>query len=86
MLPWQTRWTSRRPSASCWRRGEADSDDPADISPYLAEHVNRFGEDSNHERGIQPEAYGPDLDVGFIPLLHRHDLISAALDRATPEP
>ncbi|MER8003699.1 hypothetical protein [Streptomyces sp. NPDC095613] len=40
----------------------------AHISPYLAEHINRFGEYSTHELGIQPEAYETELDVDFTPL------------------
>ncbi|MEK0098670.1 hypothetical protein WDA79_09185 [Streptomyces sp. A475] len=34
----------------------------------LTEHINRFGEYSTHELGIQPEAYDPKLDVDFTPL------------------
>lgn len=37
------------------------------FSPYLTEHINRFGEYSTHELGIQPEEYGPKLDVDFTP-------------------
>ncbi|WLQ38285.1 Tn3 family transposase [Streptomyces castrisilvae] len=40
----------------------------AHIAPYLAEHINRFGEYSTHELGIQPDAYDPKLDVDFAPL------------------
>jgi hypothetical protein len=40
---------------------EIDPEDPAHISPYLTEHINRFGEYSTHELGIQPEAYDPKL-------------------------
>ncbi|MFB9575442.1 Tn3 family transposase [Streptomyces yanii] len=36
-----------------------DPEDLAHISPYLTEHINRFGEYSTHELGIQPEAYDP---------------------------
>ncbi|MFI6288639.1 hypothetical protein ACIBCM_28490 [Streptomyces sp. NPDC051018] len=43
-------------------------EDLAHISPHLIEHINRFGEYSTHELGIQPEAYDPKLDVGFTPL------------------
>ncbi|MFF4606515.1 Tn3 family transposase [Streptomyces sp. NPDC001339] len=47
---------------------EIDPEDLAHISPYLTEHINRFGEYSTHELGIQPEAYDPKLDVDFTPL------------------
>ncbi|WP_369405429.1 Tn3 family transposase [Streptomyces exfoliatus] len=39
---------------------EIDPEDLAHISPYLTEHVNRFGEYSTHELGIQPDAYDPE--------------------------
>ncbi len=42
--------------------------DLAQISPYLTEHINRFGEYPTHELGIQPEAYDPRLDVDFTVL------------------
>ncbi|MGW3660588.1 Tn3 family transposase [Streptomyces sp. NPDC005151] len=45
-----------------------DPEDLAHISPYLTEHINRFGEYSTHELGIQPEEYDPKLDVDFTPL------------------
>lgn len=51
------------------------------ISPYLTEHINRFGEYSTHELGIQPEAYDPKLDVDFTPL-REQDLTAAGLDQA----
>lgn len=44
---------------------QLSSEDLAHISPYLTEHINRFGEYSTHELGIQPEAYDPKLDVDF---------------------
>ncbi len=47
---------------------EISPEDLAHISPYLAEHINRFGEYSTHELGIQPEAYETELDVDFTPL------------------
>lgn len=47
---------------------ETDPEDLAHISPYLTEHINRFGEYSTHELGIQPEAYDPKLDVDFTQL------------------
>ncbi|MFF5265135.1 Tn3 family transposase [Actinomadura viridis] len=40
----------------------------AHVSPYLTEHINRFGKYFTHELGVQPEAYAPKLDVGFTPL------------------
>ncbi|KAK1182672.1 hypothetical protein B7755_033800 [Streptomyces sp. NBS 14/10] len=40
----------------------------ARISPYLTEHINRFGEYSTHELGIQPKAYDPKLNVDFTQL------------------
>ncbi|MFE6210121.1 Tn3 family transposase [Streptomyces sp. NPDC057889] len=45
-----------------------DPEDLAHISPYLTEHIRRFGEYSTHELGLQPEAYDPHLDVDFSPL------------------
>ena len=45
-----------------------EPEDLAHISPYLTEHINRFGEYSTHELGIQPEAYDPKPDVDFAPL------------------
>ncbi|WP_268250463.1 Tn3 family transposase [Streptomyces atratus] len=47
---------------------EIDPEDLAHISPYLTEHIKRFGEYSTHELGIQPEAYDPKLDVDFTQL------------------
>lgn len=43
-------------------------EDLARISPYLTEHINRFGEYSTHELGIQLDAYETKLDVDFTPL------------------
>ncbi|MEU3771990.1 Tn3 family transposase [Streptomyces sp. NPDC032472] len=45
-----------------------DPEDLAHVSPYLTEHVRRFGECSTHELGLVPEAYDPHLDVDFSPL------------------
>ncbi len=45
-----------------------DPEDLAHISPYLTEHIRRFGEYSTHELGLEPEAYDPHLDVDFSPL------------------
>ncbi|MFE7245574.1 hypothetical protein [Streptomyces sp. NPDC057580] len=60
---------------------ESDPEDLAHISPYLTEHINRFGEYSTHELGIQPEAYDPKLDVDFTPL-REQDLTAAGLGQA----
>ncbi|MGW0785712.1 Tn3 family transposase [Streptomyces sp. NPDC002913] len=38
-----------------------EPEDQARISPYLTEHINRFGEYSTHELGIQPDAYDRSL-------------------------
>ncbi|MFE7614990.1 Tn3 family transposase [Streptomyces sp. NPDC057496] len=53
-----------------------EPEDLAHISPYLTEHINRFGEYSTHELGIHPEAYDPKLDVDFTSL-HNQDLAAA---------
>ncbi|MGV9351022.1 hypothetical protein ACWDSD_41140 [Streptomyces spiralis] len=53
----------------------------AHISPCLAEHINRFGEYSRHELGIQPAAYDPKLGVGFTPL-REQDLTAVGLGQA----
>ncbi|MCX4970849.1 transposase [Streptomyces sp. NBC_00654] len=45
-----------------------EPEDLAHISPYLTEHIKRFGECSTHELGIQPEVYDPKLDVDFTQL------------------
>ncbi|MFF4867372.1 transposase [Streptomyces sp. NPDC001231] len=47
---------------------QIEPEDLAQISPYLTEHINRFGEYPTHELGIQPEAYDPRLDVDFTVL------------------
>ncbi|WP_456154250.1 DUF4158 domain-containing protein [Streptomyces goshikiensis] len=60
---------------------EIDPEDLAHISPYLTEHVNRFGEYSTHELGIQPEAYDPKLNVDFAPL-REQSLITAGVGQA----
>ncbi|MFI6567238.1 Tn3 family transposase [Streptomyces sp. NPDC050534] len=62
-------WTSPRHGATAQEEGwEIDPEDLAHISPYLTEHIRRFGEYSTHELGIQPEAYDRHLDVDFSPL------------------
>ncbi|MDX3521939.1 Tn3 family transposase [Streptomyces scabiei] len=60
---------------------EIDPEDLAHISPYLTEHINRFGEYSTHELGIQPEAYDPKLDVDFT-TVREQDLATAGLGKA----
>ncbi|GHB28694.1 transposase [Streptomyces clavifer] len=47
---------------------EIDPLDLAEISPYLTEHINRFGVYSTHEIGITPEDYNTRLDVDFSTL------------------
>jgi TnpA family transposase len=60
---------------------EIDPEALAHISPYLTEHIKRFGEYSTHELGIEPEAYDPKLDVDFT-LLREGDLNVVGLDQA----
>lgn len=60
---------------------EIAPEDLAHISPYLTEHINRFGEYSTHELGIQPDAYDPKLDVDFTPL-REQDLSAVGLGQA----
>ncbi|MEU5539420.1 Tn3 family transposase [Streptomyces sp. NPDC020362] len=60
---------------------EIDPEDLAHISPYLTEHIKRFGEYSTHELGIEPDAYDPKLDVDFT-LLREGDLNVVGLDQA----
>ncbi|MFE5096200.1 Tn3 family transposase [Streptomyces sp. NPDC056638] len=38
-------------------------EDLAHISPYLTEHIRRFGEYSTHELGLEPEAYDFDFSA-----------------------
>ncbi|MCX5315980.1 Tn3 family transposase [Streptomyces sp. NBC_00154] len=56
-------------------------EDLAHISPYLTEHINRFGEYSTHELGNQPDAYDPKRNVAFAPL-REQDLTTAGLGQA----
>ncbi|SCF67011.1 Tn3 transposase DDE domain-containing protein [Streptomyces sp. Ncost-T10-10d] len=48
-----------------------DPEDLAPISPYMTEHIRRFGEYSTHEpgrlRSAGAEAYDPHLDADFTP-------------------
>ncbi|WP_405634012.1 transposase [Streptomyces sp. NBC_01178] len=60
---------------------EIDPEGLAHVSPYLPEHIHRFGEYSTHELGIQPDAYDPKLEVDFTPL-REQDLTAAALEQA----
>ncbi|MER6121314.1 Tn3 family transposase [Streptomyces sp. NPDC001795] len=60
---------------------EIDPEDLAQVSPYLTDHIKRFGEYSTHELGIEPEAYDPKLDVDFTPL-REQDLTTTSLGRA----
>ncbi|MGW3627829.1 Tn3 family transposase [Streptomyces sp. NPDC000880] len=60
---------------------EIDPEDLAHISPYLTEHIKRFGEYSTHELGIQPEAYETKLDVDFTQL-REDNLTSEGLGQA----
>ncbi|MGY0061926.1 hypothetical protein ACWY4P_36235 [Streptomyces sp. LZ34] len=53
-----------------------DPEDLAHISPYLTEHIKRFGEYSTHELGIQPEAYDSKLDVDFTQLRDQDPAVS----------
>jgi hypothetical protein len=39
--------------------------DLAQVSPYLTEHIKRFGEYSTHELALAPEDYDSRLDVDF---------------------
>ncbi|MFE5854199.1 hypothetical protein ACFQ61_13415, partial [Streptomyces sp. NPDC056500] len=52
------------PPAAGRRLGDRP-EDLAHISPYLTEHINRFGEYSTHELCIQSAAYDPKLGVDF---------------------
>jgi hypothetical protein len=60
---------------------EIDPEDLAHISPYLTEHIKRFGEYSTHELGIEPEAYETKLDVDFTQL-REDSLTSEGLGQA----
>ncbi|MFJ2807992.1 Tn3 family transposase [Kitasatospora sp. NPDC087271] len=60
---------------------EIDPEDLAHISPYLTEHIKRFGEYSTQELGIQPEAYDPKLDVDFT-LLRDQDPAASGFSTA----
>ncbi|WP_171076225.1 Tn3 family transposase [Streptomyces sp. YIM 121038] len=47
---------------------EIEPEDLAQVSPYMTEHIKRFGEYSTHEIGIQPDAYETKLNVDFTSL------------------
>ncbi|WP_107439637.1 hypothetical protein [Streptomyces phaeoluteigriseus] len=55
----------------------------AHISPYLIEHMQRFGEYSTHELGIEPDACKTKLDVDFTPL--REQEPSVTVSARSPE-
>ncbi|MGW2156993.1 Tn3 family transposase [Nonomuraea sp. NPDC001699] len=55
----------RQLQAEGWK---IDPEDLAEVSPYLTEHIMRFGEYSTHELAITPEAYEPRLDIDFARL------------------
>ncbi|CAM5654159.1 hypothetical protein SCALM49S_01125 [Streptomyces californicus] len=47
----------RAGAANAARRvAQAEANARATISPYLTEHIHRFGEYPTHELGIQPDA------------------------------
>ncbi|TDD06739.1 hypothetical protein E1294_48645 [Nonomuraea diastatica] len=73
-LPQFPRHCRRRP-ATAGRRLEDRTRSLAEVSPYLTEHIMRFGEYSTHELAITPEAYEPHLDIDFTRL---HDGLAAA--------
>lgn len=77
--------TTRSPSptrcGSCKQGWIIDPLDLARISPYLTEHVSRFGAYSTHETGITPEDYDIRLDVDFSVL---EDDQAPTADRAVP--
>lgn len=67
----------RRPAGAGWPRARRSALPayPVEVglerstpAPYLTEYINRFGEYSTHELGIEPEAYDPKLDVDFTQL------------------
>ncbi|MFE2738780.1 hypothetical protein [Streptomyces sp. NPDC059349] len=60
---------------------EIDPEDLPHISLYLTARINRFGEYSTHELGIQPEAYDPKLNVDLAPLRDQ-DLAAAGFGTA----
>ncbi|WP_245642149.1 transposase [Nonomuraea candida] len=62
----------RQLQAEGWK---IEPEDLAEVSPYLTEHIMRFGEYSTHELGITPEASEPHLDIDFTRL---HDGPAAA--------
>jgi hypothetical protein len=47
---------------------KVEPEDLAQVSPYLTEHVKRFGEYSTHELVLEPGAYETRLDVDFTRL------------------
>lgn len=55
----------RQLQAEGWK---TEPEDLAQVSPYLTEHIKRFGEYSTHELTREPEAYESRLDVDFSKL------------------
>ncbi|WP_116209635.1 Tn3 family transposase [Streptomyces olivoreticuli] len=47
---------------------KVDPEDLAQVSPYLTEHIRRFGEYSTREFADESDAYAPHLDVDFTPI------------------
>ncbi|MCQ4041055.1 hypothetical protein ACFOSC_10100 [Streptantibioticus rubrisoli] len=90
MKPSYSRWPSapracggrsQDRAAAAGRGWTIEPEELTHISPYLTEHINRFGEYSTHELGIQPEAHDPKLDGDFAPL-REQDLAAADLSTA----
>ncbi|MFI1539587.1 hypothetical protein [Streptomyces anandii] len=64
---------------------EGEVVDPLDlarISPYLTEHVYRFGVYSAHEMGLAPEDYDTRLDADFSAPGRRP--VTSFMDRRMP--
>ncbi|MFI6449113.1 Tn3 family transposase [Kitasatospora sp. NPDC050543] len=65
--------------AVCQLQSEGWSVEPQDlaqISPYLTEHIKRFGEYSTHELAVAPENYDSRLDVDFS-VLGEEEVVAA---------
>ncbi|MEW1655581.1 MULTISPECIES: hypothetical protein [unclassified Streptomyces] len=56
--------------------GPGDGAHRAQVSPYLTGHVERFGEYSTRELGIQAEAYDAALDVDCTQLRGEESAVS----------
>ncbi|MCA2229412.1 transposase [Nonomuraea sp. NEAU-L178] len=70
----------RQLQAEGWK---VESEDLAEVSPYLTEHIMRFGEYSTHELAVTPEAYEPRLDIDFTRL---HDVAQPVGRQAAHSP